>query len=456
MMKKNQFYFSTRDLMMMAALAALGGVASTYINFIGDFFQSLLGFAGTTQWAAGLHVIWIMLAAAIVRKPGAAAMTGILKGFVEFLSGNTHGLLVLIVGILAGLIVDVVLLPNRGKQPGILFFLAAGLASASNIFVFQFFASIPEDILTFFAILFTSGIAFSSGILFGGVVVHSLLVSLRKIGILNDQEPIDNNVESAWVAIILSAAVLFVIGAGLFYYRQLSNNNGISVEGSVKQSFTFPEEATDIGLVEIEAELNGVKRRYSGYPLVELVELAGPIDASSLVQISSEDGYNFFIPLEEIYENPHLILAVQDVGGNISYNIVGAKSSKAWVRGVNELKVIASNTLEIKGQIKNPFTFLPSEWQNEMDSSSINLGANRVKLQGVALRALWEHAQPNNNSNRMAVNSESQMVELTLNEFAGDDEIRIFTYLDKKGMEFILAKINGEVILRNVDSIEIK
>ena len=48
-------YFTTRDLLMMAALAALGGVVSTYVNAIGDFFQSILGFAGTSQWAAGLH-----------------------------------------------------------------------------------------------------------------------------------------------------------------------------------------------------------------------------------------------------------------------------------------------------------------------------------------------------------------------------------------------------------------
>ena len=55
-MTRRQSYFSTRDLLMMAALAALGGVVGTYVNAIGDAFQSVFGFAGTTQWAAGLHV----------------------------------------------------------------------------------------------------------------------------------------------------------------------------------------------------------------------------------------------------------------------------------------------------------------------------------------------------------------------------------------------------------------
>jgi len=42
----------------------------------------VLGFAGTTQWAAGLHVIWLMLASALVGKPGAATLTGVIKGFL--------------------------------------------------------------------------------------------------------------------------------------------------------------------------------------------------------------------------------------------------------------------------------------------------------------------------------------------------------------------------------------
>ena len=102
--KKEEYYFNTRDLMLMAALAAVGGITSTYINMIGDFFQSFLGFAGTTQWAAGLHIIWLMLTASMIRKPGAATTAGVIKGVVEFLTGNTHGLIVLIVNITAGLI----------------------------------------------------------------------------------------------------------------------------------------------------------------------------------------------------------------------------------------------------------------------------------------------------------------------------------------------------------------
>lgn len=455
-MKKKQSYFSTKDLMMMAALAALGGIASTYINFIGDFFQSLLGFSGTTQWAAGLHVIWIMLAAAIVRKSGAATMTGVLKGFVEFLSGNTHGLLVLIVNILAGLIVDFVLLPKREKQPGFLFYLAAGLASASNIIVFQFFASIPEDILTFFVILLTSGIAFSSGIFFGGVLVRSLLRSLQKIGILNDQAPFNDKGKNTWVIGILLTAVFFAIGAGFLYYQQLSNTNDISIEGSIKQPFLFSEVMTEFQQVELEIEFNGINRKYSGYPLIDLINFANPLDKNGLLQITASDGYSFFISMQEVYENPELILSIQDVGGKKSFNIVGAESSKAWVRGAVELKVIATNILEIQGKTNHPFSFNPSEWVNEMDSTFIGIGDKSVKLQGVSLRVLWTYAEPEPDSTDIEISSESQVIKLNSEEFIGSDEIRLFTYLDEEGMEFILGRMNGDVLLRNVTSMEIK
>jgi len=82
-LSQRRVYFSTRDMLMMAALAALGGVVSTYVNAIGDFFQSIFGFAGTTQWAAGLHILWLTLAAGLTRKQGTGTITGSLKGAIE-------------------------------------------------------------------------------------------------------------------------------------------------------------------------------------------------------------------------------------------------------------------------------------------------------------------------------------------------------------------------------------
>jgi energy-coupling factor transport system substrate-specific component len=179
MKQSKRFYFSTRDLLLMAALAALGGVAGTYVNALGDAFQATLGFAGTTQWAAGLHVLWITLAVGLTGKQGAGTLTGVLKGVVELLSGNTHGLLVVLV--------DVGVLPFRKKDSLPALCLAGGLASASNVFVFQLFAVLPADTLAYGAMLLVAGGALISGVLFAGVLGVLLLNALRQAGVVRDR-----------------------------------------------------------------------------------------------------------------------------------------------------------------------------------------------------------------------------------------------------------------------------
>lgn len=456
MKDEKKFYFTTRDLMMMAALAALGGVSGTYINFIGDFFQSLLGFAGTTQWAAGLHAIWIMLAAALVGKPGAATATGILKGFVEFLSGNTHGLLVLIVDIVAGLIVDLVLLPRRDKTPGLLFYLAAGLSSASNVIVFQFFASVPEDLLTFFAILFTSSLAFISGVVFGGLLARSLFTSLSKIGILPDRNNEKERNRFFWPAVILITALLLAAGAGIIYFRQQTRLDQITVHGNVANPYTYPNEQLSFNPISIKVEQNGAMRSYSGVRLAELVDFTRPINNESLLQVTASDGYSFFISLEEVYTNPNLILSSQKVGNQAIYSVVGAESTKAWVRGVIRMEVISSGEIAVSGNVSNQYIFSPQDWVVEMDSTFLNLNGESVKLQGVSLRDIWERAQASESAKFMRFYSGKETLELNSSDFLGSDATRIFTLLGENGMEFVLGQMNGNVISRNIHSIEIK
>jgi len=83
----------------------------------------VLGFAGTTQWAAGLQVFWLILAVGLTRKHGAGTSTGILKGAVELLTVNTHRVLVVLVDITAGILMDIGILPffRRERMPGYVF-----------------------------------------------------------------------------------------------------------------------------------------------------------------------------------------------------------------------------------------------------------------------------------------------------------------------------------------------
>ncbi len=85
--------FELQDLVLIALLSAIGGVLSTYIGYLGNLINRLFGVPfGAGQLIAGVHVLWALLARAIIRKFGSGALTGLIKGIVEFLSGGTHGL----------------------------------------------------------------------------------------------------------------------------------------------------------------------------------------------------------------------------------------------------------------------------------------------------------------------------------------------------------------------------
>ena len=309
--KEKEFYFNTHDLLMMAAFAAVGGIASSYINMLGDFFQSLLGFAGTTQWAAGLHILWLMMAAVIIRKPGAASLAGVLKGGVEFFSGNTHGLLVLIINIAAGLIIDLVFLLNNKKSTfNIWFYLAAGLSAVSNIVVFQIFASLPTEILTIVAIGIASISAFISGIIFGGVLVRSIILAVEKAGFYS-QVPNENRQRKGFPVVIILLCIIGLVGISLVYLGNQTSVEEIYISGNLQNPYSLTENISDFEQITVTAEMNGIERDYQGYRLSEIIERAQPLDLISNLSIEASDGYSFFIPLDEVFTNENLILAEQ-------------------------------------------------------------------------------------------------------------------------------------------------
>ncbi len=455
-MKIREFYFSTRDLMMMAALSALGGITSTYVNMIGDFFQSLLGFAGTTQWAAGLHVIWLMLASALVGKPGAATITGVIKGFVELFTGNTHGILVVIVDIVAGLVIDFVLLLARKKRPNLLFYLAAGLAAASNVVVFQVFASLPSDMLALIAIISTSAMAFLSGVIFGGVMTRSLVQALERIGVVRLKETLIDKKWCVIAGVLIIAAVLITMVGGYAIYSNQTKVSAISISGDVRLAYEYPADFAEIEVKDIGIETNNATRQYSGVSLKEIVDHAQPVGNDGLVLIEATDGYSFFVSMEEVNTNKNLLLTAQASDGKSVFNIVGAQSSKAWVRGVSRIVVMPAETLEVSGNVNAPFMFAPQDWQDKMDSIYFNIDDENEKLQGVPLSELVSKAQPIEAQCSISLRGRDSSERLDCLDVNEDNNIRLFTYPKESGFEFILGRMDGAIILRNLSNIEIK
>jgi len=453
-MDQRRYYFSTRDLLMMAALAALGGVTGTYVNTIGDFFQSVLGFAGTTQWAAGLHVLWLTLAVGLTGKQGAGTITGILKGAVELLSGNTHGLLVVLVDVVAGLLVDLGFLPFRNKDTLPAYALAGGLASASNVFVFQLFASLPADVLAYGALLLVAGVAFLSGVLFAGLLGYLLLNALRRAGVVRDRPPVPLN--RRIMPVFLAGAALLTLALGVTLRHVLQGPATIHIGGAVAVPYDYPLEHGDISQVTAEATLHDVTTRYSGVLVRELVARAQPRSNADLLLIRASDGYAFFVGMDEVRDNESLLLVSQGEGEEASYNVVGAYNSKAWVRGVGELAVIGSATLEVAGALERPSSYDPDDWQFEMDSTNLDVGRGPRKVQGVPLGKVLQAMGPRPEATTVVLHTDGEPVSIPLADVLEDDDVRIFTIIGDADLSFAVARMDGEVTAVRVIHIKVQ
>lgn len=158
--------FGTRDWATIAILSSLGATLSVTANYAGDILKAMpfLPF-GSKQLIAGIHVLWITLAVSLTGKAGTGTVTGILKGLVEMTLFSSHGVTVIIISTLQGIIVDVVYRLLKDNRFSI--YIAGGLSSMSNVAVIQFLLlfSFPGSV---FAVMYAS--AFISGVFFSGLI----------------------------------------------------------------------------------------------------------------------------------------------------------------------------------------------------------------------------------------------------------------------------------------------
>lgn len=454
MIYKSRYYFSTRDLLMMAALAALGGVTGTYISAVGRVVQSFIGIPGAMQWAAGLHVLWLTLAVGLIGKRGAGTVTGILKGAVELLTGNPHGLLVVLVDVIAGILVDVGFLPFRDKNrmPGYL--AAGGLASLSNVLIFQLFAVLPADLLSYGAILLIGLVAGLSGVAFAGFLAFVLMGTLRRTGVVKDRPP-QPMPRTSYRIFLVSA--LLLAGALTVYLRgALRGPATIHIGGAVGAPYAYPQEHGDLPKITAEGTLSGATARYTGVPVRDLIAQAQPHPDAGLLLAEAPDGYAFFISMEEVQESDSLLVASQGTGSKATYDIVGAQNSKAWVRGVSTLTVIRATTLEITGALAKPAPFDPDDWQFAMDSITLDVGDGPRKLQGAPLAEVLTGQEPAPEATTITFHTDADPIILPLNEILRNDDVRIFTLITGDQMTFAIARMDGTVIAPHVTHIEVK
>lgn len=358
---KTKRFLTTKDLVTIALLSALGGVLSTYVGYLGNLMNHVVGVPfGAGQFLAGLHVLWIILAIGITKKKGAGTVTGIVKGIVELFTGSTHGIVIVAVSSIQGIVADTVLFSDRAKERRdyTSYAVAGGLSAAMNVLVFQafFFAGVPWILIAMLCML-----AFASGMIFGGWLSIEMLETVEHAGMLTGRKEIivdgeDGDGERLWrrdrerkrkrkisMAVVASFLVLFSIGA-VYYFAfvfVLPGSDTIGIEGDVSNPFYFAYEDFIDHETTITAELVGSityvePREYTGIPLRTVVTEAQPLPGASEVLVRGSDGYHVTFLLEDVLNDDELLVVEEDG----TFRIVGANYEGGyWVEQIAFIEV---------------------------------------------------------------------------------------------------------------------
>jgi ABC-type thiamin/hydroxymethylpyrimidine transport system permease subunit len=339
---RERFYFSTRDLVTIAILSALGGVLSTYIGYLGNLINTSVGVPfGAGQIMAGLHIFWMIVAYAIVPRFGTGTLVGLLKGTVELFAGSTHGVPIVAISLIEGLIVDMTFAVFR-KRSTTAFVTAGALAAMSNVFTFQllYFSGVPILYILLIALM-----AAISGAVFAGYFGQGAYQILAESGIVKvkGEVPKFKGLSVQKVATI-AIALAFVGGAVIYFtavYKPFMDPLTCEVSGNVENPFIYnPSDFTD-SEITINAELNGEythipARDYTGVPLHTILENAHPNGESNSVRVIASDGYEAEFNLTEIMVDDRLILIQEN--GRLRL-VAGDYEGQYWVQKVAELRI---------------------------------------------------------------------------------------------------------------------
>jgi len=339
-----RFRFDLRDLVLIALLSAVGGVLSTYIGYLGNLINRLFGVPfGAGQLIAGVHVLWPLLARAIIRKFGSGTMTGLIKGLVEFLSGGTHGIVIVLVSVIEGLFIDVGMSMSTRRSLGVMM-LSGAVASATNVFMFQaiYFANIPLVVL-----LGMAGLAFVSGAFFGGYLAWDLHGLLRASNLVrSDSDTPQRTKKIAWRrhGFTLLVVLIGLAGAATYYvavYDPFAVPDAVSIEGSVMSPYVFRPSDWDGDIVTITAELQGSTitvpaREYTGSLLRDVVVHAAPEDTATTLRVIASDGYEIELAWDAVLSDEELVLTLEDDSIRL---VAGAYDGAYWVQRVRRIVV---------------------------------------------------------------------------------------------------------------------
>jgi len=174
-------YLSTMDLLIMAAVGVIGALFNAHVwAALMNVATPLFAFLGPVGWigASGVYLIWPVIVALLISKPGAVTLYTLVQGFVEMLFGNAFGAMAIIYAGAEGLGIDLgmALFGWKPKLLGVLLGAGIGCVFVDEIYIFLFGLQSVQTIIV-------GGVtAFLSGMILGGIPGWLITEALRRTG----------------------------------------------------------------------------------------------------------------------------------------------------------------------------------------------------------------------------------------------------------------------------------
>lgn len=177
------YRWTLREILILAVLGAVFGVL--YLGWVQIWLiaQAIFG-AVTMDVVMGFWFIVSIIAAAIIRKPGAALASEMLAAVTEILLGSPAGLLLLLAAFVQGAGAEAVFAATRWRNYSLPVLMAAGVGAAIFSFIytwisFNYSALAPGLLIAMFVLRCLSGA------LLGGLFGHLIVEALYRTGVLS-------------------------------------------------------------------------------------------------------------------------------------------------------------------------------------------------------------------------------------------------------------------------------
>lgn len=348
----NKYYYSTRDLLIIAVLSAIGGMFSVYMGYvIAEAYGAMRVWFPVGESLSGIHLIFIVLALGITNKKGSGLLAGILSGVIQFLMGGHLGLFVVLLTAVEGLFAEIGYWPLQ-KYRRAAFCLAGGLGTASNVVTFQLFMPFANTFLFGLATF----MAFVSGIVFAGIFGLGVVDSLESAGILRKESGKKSGIRltaTSVMAVLVLLSIAILIGAVVFKNPDqgaspltgvnatqpaAQQNLTFSVAGSVDHPGEYNFYAYRKNFTSLNSQAIGDPHKsvtYVGLPLKIVLQEAGVKPEATQVDVIGSDGYYNTLELSKATQDD-VILTVS--GGQLKL-IANGTGQEYWVGMIQTIKV---------------------------------------------------------------------------------------------------------------------